>query len=210
MPLQPAGALHFFPACIQIWQKAVVPSPSLHLRPFCWEGLEGKDSDQRAACLPVKIVRAVWAPPVKTTPSHSGHFRAWHLCIDPSQWWAPPHEHFLGSQIHNKYSDKCFASVSSFRDGWHHSSNCGSFCLTSTPAWRESHLFLTSTKQPQKRRGAASQHSLARHWKDRIYCRGQAFFKIKQDPVLITWWRKGWYILLFPVQILPSFQTRRL
>lgn len=72
MPLQLAGALHFFPACIQIWQKAVVPSPSLHLRAFCWEGLEGRDSDQRAACLPVQIVRVVWAPPVKTTSSHSG------------------------------------------------------------------------------------------------------------------------------------------
>lgn len=55
MPLQLAGALHFFPVCIQIWQKAVVPSPSLHLRAFCWEGLEGRDSDQRAACLPVQI-----------------------------------------------------------------------------------------------------------------------------------------------------------
>lgn len=52
MPLQVAGALHFFPACIQIWHKAVVPSPFLHLRAFCWEGLEGRDSDQRAACLP--------------------------------------------------------------------------------------------------------------------------------------------------------------
>lgn len=72
MPLQLAGALHFFPACIQIWQKAVVPSPSLHLRAFCWEGLEGRDSDQRAACLPAQIVRAVWAPPVKTTLSHPG------------------------------------------------------------------------------------------------------------------------------------------
>lgn len=70
---------------------------------------------------------------------------------------------------------------------------------------------LTSTKQHQKRRGAASQHSLARHWKYRISYRGEAFFKLKPDPGPITWWRQGWYILLFPIQILfPSFQTLRL
>lgn len=137
----------------------------LHLRAFCWEGLEGRDSDQRAACLPVQIVRVIWAPPVKTTLSHSGMtFQGLTFVHRPlSMVGITPRGTFWAL----RYTINTLTSV---LHQLHPSGMGDTTQVIVVPSASPQHQLgenhtpsLTSTKRPQKRSGAVSQHSLAKH-----------------------------------------------